>query len=315
MNNYIEYCYLENDKPKFERSKLTELDSNECLKKYRVFSRKLEIENLFDVLIEEVKTFKSLLTMAQLSQEFSRFSEVHAYIENQKSRTKLNISYLSILNTGKLVLDRLYIKRDKFSIINDIDQSLLPELLIEREKVFKDNQYYVLCCNLRNLCQHKMLPVNRLTLKYPSKSKHGNGVTTKFQIPLVLSAMEEKEKIKLLKGLNSAFKDELLRFDLVDLNKAIDGYFEGIFDLMIKLRTLVNKSVNEAEDYFSKLLDQNIDLNMNRLLGPPALVVNNKKKFHLDFEWFRVAHYLEEKNNSHFKSNNLIRTQYLSDEP
>ena len=84
---------------------------------------------------------------------------------------------------------------------------------------------------------------------------------------------------------------------------------------MIKLRTLVDKSVTEAEDYFSKLLDQNIDLNMNRLLGPPALVVNNEKKFHLDFEWFRVAHYLEEKNNSHFKSSNLIRTQYLSNEP
>ncbi|TMP02210.1 hypothetical protein CWC11_19430 [Pseudoalteromonas sp. S3178] len=117
MNNYIEYCYLENDKPSFERSKLTETDSYECIAKHKVFLRKLEIENLFDVLIEEVKTFKSLLTMAQLSQEFSNFSEVHAYIENQKARTKLNISYLSILNTGKLVLDRLYIERNKFSII------------------------------------------------------------------------------------------------------------------------------------------------------------------------------------------------------
>ncbi|WP_138683993.1 hypothetical protein [Pseudoalteromonas sp. S3178] len=127
--------------------------------------------------------------------------------------------------------------------------------------------------------------------------------------------MEEKERIKLLKGLNSAFKGELLKYDLVDLNRAIDGYFEGIFDLMIKLRTLVNKSVTGAEDYFSKLLGQNIDLDAKRLLGPPALVVDNEKKFYLDFEWFRVAHYLEEKNNSHFKSSNLIRTQYLSNEP
>lgn len=311
MNNYIEYFFIENGKPNSQINELTGTDASECMKRYKMFSRKLEIENLFDVFTEEFKTFKSLLSSTQFSQEFSRFSEAYGYIENQRVRTKLNISYLSILNTGKLVLDRLYNDRDKFSILNDIDQSLLQEFLIERDKVFIENQYYVLSCDLRNLCQHKMLPINRLTLMHPSYSKAGVGATTGFQIPLVLSAMKNDEKKKLLQKLNSTFRNTLLNDDKVDLNRVIDGYFEGVFDLIIKLRELVNTPIKETENYFSELLNQNID--MEKLLSPPAVIINNKHKFYLDFEWFRVAHYLEEKNKSHFKSANLNRTQYIKE--
>ncbi len=310
MENYIEYCLMENDSPKFQQSYLTDQDADECLKRYKTLSRKLEIENLFDVFVEEFITFKSLLSEVQFSQEFSQFSEVYAYIESQRIRTKLNVSYLSILNIGKLVLDRFYYENSKFSILNEIDESLVDSFLLEREKVFNENQSYLLSCNLRNLCQHKLLPINRLTFQFPSLGVNGKDVTSGFHIPLVISSLKRSDKKLLLKKLDPDFKQELLEKDKIDLNRVIDGYFEGIFDQMTKLRSLATTSIRDAEDYFARLNEKYFDKKL--LFSPASIFINKERRFSSDFEWFRVAHYLEEKNNIHyFKRKNLIRTQYI----
>jgi hypothetical protein len=177
MDNYIEYYFLNNNIPSSKRFDITEEEALKCQQKYKVFSRKLEIENIYDVFVEEFKSFKSILSQAQLSQEFSSYSEAFAYIENQKVRTKLNVSYLSILNTGKLLLDRLYNDSSGFSIINDIDKSAITDFKESRGSIFRKNQNYVLGCNLRNLCQHKLLPINSLTLKDPQKLTEERYVT------------------------------------------------------------------------------------------------------------------------------------------
>jgi len=309
MDSYIEYYFINNDIPCSERLDITEEEALKCQQKYKVFSRKLEIENIFDVFVEEFKSFKSILSQAQLSQEFSNYSEAFAYIENQKIRTKLNVSYLSILNTGKLLLDRLYNDSSGFSIINDIDKSVIINFKESREDIFKNNQNYVFGCNLRNLCQHKLLPINKLTLKYPQKVNSEISLVTRFFLSLTLSSMKRDDRKFILQKLDPVFKDKMKKIDQVDLNRIIDGYYEGIFDLIKTFRMLVKGAVKSSEEYFERLVEKITGGNI--ALRPPALCISNQHKFYLDFEWFKVAHYLEEKNNLYFKSANLIRTQYI----
>jgi hypothetical protein len=306
MGNYIEYIFINDGIPK--RLDITAEEALKCQQKYKALSRKLEIENIFDVFVEEFKSFKSILSQAQLSQEYSNYSKAFAYIENQKVRTKLNVSYLSILNTGKLLLDRLYNDKSGFSIINDIDKSVMTDFKEKRESLFIKNQNYVLGCNLRNLCQHKLLPINRLTLESPQKLTEEKFVTT-FILTLSVSSMKKDDRKSLLQNLVSDFKNKINKIDQIDLNRVIDGYYEGVFDLIKTFRLLVKGAVKNSEEYFEKLVGKTIDGNI--ALRPPALYIANQHKFYLDFEWFKVAHYLEEKNNIYFKSANLIRTQYI----
>lgn len=310
MDNYIEYYFTNNDIPDSKRFDITEEESLKCQKKYNILSRKLEIENIFDVFIEEYKQFKAFLSEAQLSQEFDSYSVTNAHIEDQRIRTKLNVSYLGILNTGKLLLDRLYHSKTP-SIINEIDteSSLLEEFLKERERVFKSNQYYVLGCNLRNLCQHKLLPINRLTLHYPQKAKLENDAIARFTLSFKVSTMKTEDNRFLFKKIESKFKENIKETDQIDLNRLIDGYFEGVFDLIRKFRELVKCLVLNSESYFEELANKAIF--GKESFTAPALFIAGECKFYLDFDWFRVARYLEEKNNLYFKSAYLIRTQYI----
>lgn len=108
----MEYYIQEGDGQGYS-IKAKELTTDEVVeyqKKYKALSRKFEIENIFDVFIEEYKSFKGLLYEAQLSQEMDNHSGLSANIEDHRARTKLNVSYLSVLNIGKLLLDHLYYK-------------------------------------------------------------------------------------------------------------------------------------------------------------------------------------------------------------
>lgn len=304
MDNYIEYYFTDNEILSTKRFYITEEESLKCQKKYNILSRKLEIENIFDVFIEEYKQFKAFLSEAQLSQEFDRYSVANAHIEDQRIRTKLNVSYLGILNTGKLLLDRLYHSKSP-SIINELDteSSLLENFLKERERVFKSNQYYVLGCNLRNLCQHKLLPINRLTLHYPQNA------IARFSLSLKVSTMKTVDNDFLFKNIEPKFEENTKEIDQIDLNRVIDGYFEGIFDLVRKFRELIKCLVLNSESYFEELVGKSIF--GKKIFTTPALYIGGERKFYLDFDWFKAAHYLEEKNNLYFKSSNLIRTQYI----
>lgn len=128
MKNYIEYYIQEGDGQGYsiKAKELTIDEAVEYQKKYKALSRKFEIENIFDVFIEEYKSFKGLLYEAQLSQEMDNHSGLSANIEDHRTRTKLNVSYLGVLNTGKLLLDRLYYKNN--GIIKKIDESVFLSL-------------------------------------------------------------------------------------------------------------------------------------------------------------------------------------------
>lgn len=71
----------------------------------------------------------------------------------------------------------------------------------------------------------------------------------KFTIPLDLTSFNDKGRDQLFAKLDPDFKKLLKREGEIDLNRVIDGYFEGIFDLMISLRMLVKPAVIEAENY------------------------------------------------------------------
>ena len=195
MKNYIEYYIQEGDGQGYsiKAKELTIDEAVEYQKKYKALSRKFEIENIFDVFIEEFKRFKILLTEAQFSQEMDNHSGPSANIEDHRTRTKLNVSYLGILNTGKLLLDRLYYENKEgnsiSSIIKEIDESVLAAFKIVRDRVFVDNNFYAFACKYRNLCQHKLLPINLLIL-YENLNKK----RSKFSIPLELNSLGSKDR-------------------------------------------------------------------------------------------------------------------------
>ena len=304
MKNYIEYYIQEGDGQGYsiKAKKLTIDEAVEYQKKYKALSRKFEIENIFDVFIEEFKRFKILLTEAQLSQEMDNHSGLSANIEDHRTRTKLNVSYLGILNTGKLLLDRLYYENKEgnsiSSIIKEIDESVLAAFKKVRDRVFVDNNFYAFACKYRNLCQHKLLPINLLIL-YENLNKK----RSKFSIPLELNSLGSKDRRDLFSKLNTDFKESIKREGQIDLNHVIDGYFEGIFDLIISLRKLVKEAVSEAENYLT-----NKDDNFGRQLKAPVLYINEKEEFNFNFEWFEVAHFLEKKNSTYLKSSVVTRT-------
>jgi len=90
------------------------------------------------------------------------------------------------------------------------------------------------------------------------------------------------------------------------LNRVIDGYFEGIFDLMISLRRLVKPAVSEAENFLKK-----DDDNISKQVKKPVLYIDKKEVFNFNLEWFEVAHFLEKKNSTYLKSSVVTRTQYI----
>lgn len=304
MKNYIEYYIQEGDGQGYsiKAKELTIDEAVEYQKKYKALSRKFEIENIFDVFIEEFKRFKILLTEAQLSQEMDNHSGLSANIEDHRTRTKLNVSYLGVLNTGKLLLDRLYYENKEgnsiSSIIKEIDESVLATFKKVRDRVFVDNNFYAFACKYRNLCQHKLLPINLLIL-YENLNKK----RSKFSIPLELNSLGSKDRRDLFSKLNTGFKESIKREGQIDLNHVIDGYFEGIFDLIISLRKLVKEAVSEAENYLT-----NKDDNFGRQLKAPVLYINEKEEFNFNFEWFEVAHFLEKKNSTYLKSSVVTRT-------
>lgn len=308
MKNYIEYYLQEGDGQGYsiKAKELTIDEAKEYQKKYKALSRKFEIENIFDVFIEEYKSFKGLLYEAQLSQEMDSHSGLSANIEDHRTRTKLNISYLGVLNTGKLLLDRLYCEdKDKrvSSIIKEIDDSVLETFKIKRHKVFVKNQYYLLACKYRNLCQHKLLPINYF-LFYENLNKK----TSEFIITLDLNTLDVKDRRELISKLDTDFKENLRRKGKIDLNRIIDGYFEGIFDLMISLRVLVKPAVSEAENFLKK-----DDDNISKQVKKPVLYIDKKEVFNFNLEWFEVAHFLEKKNSTYLKSSQVTRTQYIEE--
>lgn len=304
MKNYIKYYIQEGDCQGYsiKAKELTIDEAVEYQKKYKALSRKFEIENIFDVFIEEFKRFKILLTEAQLSQEMDNHSGLSANIEDHRTRTKLNVSYLGVLNTGKLLLDRLYYENKEgnsiSSIIKEIDESVLATFKKVRDRVFVDNNFYAFACKYRNLCQHKLLPINLLIL-YENLNKK----RSKFSIPLELNSLGSKDRRDLFSKLNTGFKESIKREGQIDLNHVIDGYFAGIFDLIISLRKLVKEAVSEAENYLT-----NKDDNFGRQLKAPVLYINEKEEFNFNFEWFEVAHFLEKKNSTYLKSSVVTRT-------
>lgn len=309
MKNYIEYYIQEGDGQGYS-IKAKELTIDEAVDyqtKYKVLSRKFEIENIFDVFIEEFKRFKGILYESQLSQEMDSHSGLSANIEDHRTRTKLNVSYLGVLNTGKLLLDRLYYENKEgdsvSSIIKEIDKSVLAAFKKVRDRVFVNNNFYAFACKYRNLCQHKLLPINLLII-YENLNKK----ISKFSIPLELNSLRTKDRRELFSKLNTDFKESIKRERRIDLNRVIDGYFEGIFDLMIGLRELVKSAVNEAESFLN-----NNDDNIGKQVKKPVLYIDKKEVFNFNLEWFEVAHFLERKNSTYFKSSQVTRTQYIEE--
>ena len=183
----------------------------------------------------------------------------------------------------------------------EIDESVLATFKKVRDRVFVDNNFYAFACKYRNLCQHKLLPINLLILH-----ENFNKKISKFSIPLELNSLRSKDRSELFSKLNTDFKESIKRERKIDLNRVIDGYFEGIFDLIISLRELIKSTVNKAESFL-----KNNDDNIGKQVKKPVLYIDKKEVFNFNLEWFEVAHFLEKKNSTYLKRSVVTRTQYI----
>ena len=258
--------------------------SDDALKSFlfakRVLSEYLEIETLFDALMEEYWQYKNSVDYWRL-RSVSRSQD---YKSNYEIRNNLNRITINILNLSKLYLDKHFHQSGQkcyaYSVTNSEDDK--QRILEHRKKLHDENINYAIGCKLRNRAQHHSLPVS--TIVTGIKNRVGQKTQITFKIQLDLDYLIEID----------VSKAKLSGVDYVNLTDVLDGYVYAISEMHCLNREIVSEEIENQKSNIKEITDQRA-----KSTGCSKFVTEieteDGEMHSSDLDWFLVAEHLLKK--------------------
>ncbi len=259
-----------------------------------VIQRTYKLEAAFDNLISAYKGFK--VEVHKENVERLTMGGKVDYIFNHESRANLNRHVSNVLNLSKYYLDaNVYSKQTKSFVLNVTgDPELHNKVIAEYNREYDSNKEYVLGCALRNIAQHRVLPVNNLRSGYDASFSEGM-LVSRFTLPLSKQEILGDPKVK------SEWKGPLREYEgTPDVNVVLDGYIYAITSFHNLNRELSADVYLKAVKYFEQLAKaMRTEFESNEIAIDIVDVDENgneERLFRLDMGWSEVIPHLRNKN-------------------
>ncbi len=264
----------------------------------------LELEELYDLVIESFMEFKTQLYSNSLHQLNNGIRNSYSHHE---CRSKLNRYVFNILNLSKLYLDKHYHEKKGICFAKDIanDNSNLDVVRSMRDKLHKENPEYVLGCVLRNLTQHSTLPIDTLSISYERDKASNRLIGARFYLTI-------KKEFLITKGVN---KNKLKLFDSdIDIHEVLDGYIFALSQIHMSNRKLTKNAIESARQDFSSKQEY-IHESYGKPIGKTEVYDNDTKLFNLEITWFELVEYLQTKHIVETNYYEIEHGSYLNKKP
>jgi hypothetical protein len=287
--------------PKFKTVHLKENELGELKRARSKLLALLNLEDLYDQMIESFLEFKTQLYSNNLSliNNFRR-----DYNEHHEVRSKLNRQLFNTLNLSKIYLDKIHHEGKNKCFVKDItnDIALHKECIELRNKIYDENPSYRLGCGLRNLAQHSTLPIRTYTVGTEHiQDENNKSIQAKFHLPLA------KENL-----INSGVKKNIVTSfgEVIDLHEVMDGYIFAISQMHMQVRKVTEPTITGAVNIISSKTKETEAIYGKSNYGI-AVFENNQRIFYLELEWYEVVNYLQQKHAVAIDYRNIEHTTYL----
>lgn len=252
----------------------------------KVLSKCLELESIYDLLVEEYWEYKNKVDYWLLRS----LSRPRGYIENYEIRTSLNRMAYNFLNISKLYLDKHYHNKDgkchAFDITKNEDSK--NEVKKQREQIYESNLYYVIGCELRNNAQHSTLPVDLIVY-----SSGFDRALDKKNIELIV----ELSYPKLLKlGIS---KEKISEDETLDLTDVLAGYLLAITEMHFLNRSLTKGTISKSKSKINSIINEKA-LEFGCVNFTSDIELDGDGFINTQLDWYEVADYL------HIKHSEII---------
>lgn len=246
----------------------------------RVLSEYLEIETLFDALMEEYWQYKNSVDYWRL-RSVSRSQD---YKSNYEIRNNLNRITINILNLSKLYLDKHYHQSDGRCYAYNVtkiekDKQIISE---HKTKLHKENLNYAIGCKLRNKAQHHSLPVSTIVTGIQNRVGQKSQITFKIQLDR-----------DYLIGIGIS-KLRLADVEHVNLTDVLDGYIYAISEMHSLNRKIVSAEIENQKDKIRSITNPRAS-STEYSKFVTEIENENGETYTSDLDWFLVVDHLIEK--------------------
>lgn len=282
-----------------------------------------DVEALYDALLVSFIEFKSLVYKKTLE---SSLWPKRYYKEAHNTRVELNVALASVLNSGRLLTDKLQGSQQEGSILKDLGGNLKSSKHVSKvvgnalSDKYEGNSYYLIMYLSRNFLQHSGIVIDNI--RREMSLRHDGFYERKLTLLLDLDVLKRvlqknisnlKEKSKCDVGMGNrklkcadGFQRKLDRLNLVKepvhLLVALEGYINSIMSIMGLFRKHTSEIYNTALETHALAVKSVIEslshINVPRGFTKPYLPMGAKVKGRIvpfSLEW-NMVEYLRDKN-------------------
>jgi len=290
MDSFVVY---NRESSEYKEFKVSELQVQKCKDTKDLLVKALEIETIYDQIIESYWDFKNKVNYWSVRSVSFPFAD---YILNHEVRSSLNSLAFNLLNLSKLYLDWHFNESKKrcFAFEMTNDQSVEQAIISQRNDIFDSNLKYVIGCNLRGYSQHSTLPVRSFT-KGVSYDHETSNSTAHFRI-----FYDYEELVKI-----GVSKKRMSTDTKLDLSDIIDGYVYAISQKHMLNRELTESTVSQCRTNYIGMWQELIEQTSFKK-HICQLRSSTEARMNLSLEWFEVYDYLKKKHSRSIDYSGII---------